>query len=199
MGSISHVVTRDAVASLTFDDGPHSPTTPCLLGLLERYQARATFFMIGKAAQKYPELVRQVAQAGHVIGNHSWDHPHFRLISGSERREQIRLCERAITPHGQRFFRAPWGEQSLGMYFDALWLRYRVVNWNLDACDWIDDDAKNISDRVVSQIQPGSIILLHDGREHMLEAVNMFLERLHGSFRFITVPELLQHGRPVRR
>ena len=82
-GTITGVTTRDPVAALTFDDGPHPEYTPLLLNILERYQARATFFMIGDAAQRHPDLVRQVAQGGHAIGNHSWDHPFFPSLSGS--------------------------------------------------------------------------------------------------------------------
>src|SRR6266849_2574451 len=98
IGTIAHVATRDAVAALTFDDGPHPEYTPRLLQILERHQARATFFMLGEKAHRYPELVQRVAQAGHAIGNHSWDHPVFPEISRRERRDQIRACAKAIDP-----------------------------------------------------------------------------------------------------
>src|SRR6516225_1136210 len=76
-GTVSHVLTPEPVAALTFDDGTHPQFTPRLLQILERHKAHATFFMVGELAQKHPELVRQVAQARHAIGNHSWDHPSF--------------------------------------------------------------------------------------------------------------------------
>jgi peptidoglycan-N-acetylglucosamine deacetylase len=114
IGTISHVHTRESVAALTFDDGPDPEYTPRLLAILERYRAQATFFMTGKAAQAHPELVRRVAQAGHAIGNHSWDHPSFPLISGRERRAQIRACAQALVPYGSRLFRPPYTEQNLG-------------------------------------------------------------------------------------
>lgn len=76
-GTITSVTTRAPVVALTFDDGPHLEYTPRLLDILQRYQASATFFMIGEVAQKHPELVQLVAQAGHAIGNHSWDHRFF--------------------------------------------------------------------------------------------------------------------------
>ena len=141
MGTITHVSTQDAVVALTFDDGPHPESTPHLLDILERHQAHATFFMIGEAAQRHPDLVQRVAQAGHAIGNHSWDHPSFPLISGRERRAQLRACEKAIAPYGQRLFRPPYGHQSAASRLDALWLSYRVVTWNLHAYDWLDHDA----------------------------------------------------------
>lgn len=210
MGIITHVITRDAVAALTFDDGPHPQFTPPLLEILAHYQVRATFFMLGEAAQKYPDLVRQVAQAGHTIGNHSWDHPKFPLISRRARRQQLHACEQAIAPYGQRLFRPPFGQQNDASRFDAWWLGYQVINWNLDSRDWIDDDAHSIADRLVHQMHPGSIILLHDGlfqpaekrytnRQPMLEAVTMVLQRLDGRLRFVTIPELIQCGFPVWR
>jgi len=71
IGTVTHVSTKDPVAALTFDDGPHPVFTPLLLEILGRHQARATFFMVGKTAGMYPELVRQVASEGHAIGLHS--------------------------------------------------------------------------------------------------------------------------------
>ncbi len=209
MGTITAVATRDAVVALTFDDGPHPEYTPRLLDILERHQARATFFMIGEAAQRYPELVQQVAEAGHAIGNHSWDHPSFPLIISRERREQIRACVKATTPYGQRLFRPPYGHQNVASRLDALWLRYQVVTWSVSIDDWLERDVDWMIDRLVSHVQPGSIILLHDSlfdaleeryfdREPLLKTINMLLERLGDRFRFITLPELFRHGRPQR-
>ena len=205
-GTITCVVTRDPVAALTFDDGPHPEYTPRLLDILKRYQARATFFMVGEAAQKYPELVRQVAHEGHAIGNHSWDHRFFPSLPGRERRAQMRACERVLAPYGQQLFRPPYGAQSLMSRLDAFLLRYQVIAWNVEAKDWREHDPDWMADRLTQGIQPGSIVLLHDAiyrsqqpvpqynREPMLAAVTLFLARLEGRFRFITIPELLRHG-----
>lgn len=209
-GTITHFSVRDTVAALTFDDGPHPEFTPRLLDILERYQARATFFMVGEVAQRYPDLVQRVAKAGHAIGNHTWDHPSMPLIGGRERRTQIRACARAVAPYGSRLFRPPYGNQNLASRLDALWLGYEVVTWNLHAEDWLDHEAEWMADRLIKQIRPGSIILLHDAlyttsearytdRTATLEAVNILLERLGDHFRFITVPELFRYGRPQRQ
>jgi peptidoglycan/xylan/chitin deacetylase (PgdA/CDA1 family) len=209
-GVVTHVTTSEAVAALTFDDGPNPQCTPVLLDILEKYQVHATFFMLGETAQKHLELVSKVAQAGHAIGNHSWNHPQFPSISSRERRWQIRACERAIAPYGQRLFRPPFGYHNDVSRFDAWWLGYRIINWDLDSRDWIDDDANSIADRLVNQIHSGSIILLHDGlfhpaeeryanRQAMLEAVAMVLQQLDGHFRFVTIPSLVKIGLNVRR
>jgi peptidoglycan/xylan/chitin deacetylase (PgdA/CDA1 family) len=210
-GTITNVVTKDPVAALTFDDGPHPEYTPRLLNILQRYQARATFFMIGEVAQKHPQLVRRVVQEGHVVGNHSWDHPFFPSLSGRARREQIRACEQVLAPYGERLFRPPYGAQSLASRLDALWLRHKVVTWNLEAKDWRENNPDWMADRLLQGLRPGSIVLLHDAiyrsqqavpqdnREPMLAALTLFLKRLGGHFRLVTIPELLRHGRPQWR
>lgn len=118
-------------------------------------------------------------------------------------------CADAIAPYGQRLFRPPYGHQSVASRLDAMSLGYGVIAWNVVADDWYDHDSDRIVDRVMRQIQPGSVILLHDrlcdaledryfDRGPLLKAVDTLLERLDGRFRFVTVPELLRCGRPQR-
>lgn len=209
VGSIVGVSTRDPIVALTFDDGPHPDSTPRLLDVLEKHQACATFFVLGQAAQQYPDIIRRAAEAGHAIGSHGWDHHSFPLITSRERRAQLRSWEKAIAPHGQRLFRPPYGHQSLASRLDALWLGYKIITWRLAAFDWLDHDAEWMADWVVSRARPGDVIVFHDvlyhtiesryaNREPMLEAVDLVLEQLGDRFRFVTVPELLRHGRPQR-
>ena len=210
LGAITHVETKDNVAALTFDDGPDPKSTPNLLEILKKHGAKATFFMIGKNAERYPHIVRQVAQAHHAIGNHSWDHPSFPLISGRKRRAEIRACAKAISPYGQRLFRPTFGQQTLASSFDALFLSYKVITWNIEVEDWLDHDANWITAKLMNGIKPGSVVLLHDSLYHtyedryadrkpVLDAVDTLLEQLSGHFRFVTIPELLKHGRPKRQ
>ncbi len=139
-GTITHFAATDAVA-LTFDDGPHPEHTPRLLDILERHQVRATFFPVGEFAQKYPELIRRAAEAGHAIGNHSWSHAAFPFITSREQREQIRAAAQAVAPYGQRIFRPPYGYQNVRSRLNAMWLGYQVVTWSVHAEDWFDRDA----------------------------------------------------------
>jgi peptidoglycan-N-acetylglucosamine deacetylase len=206
VGAITHVSTDERIAALTFDDGPHPVYTPRLLDVLDRFQARATFFMVGEAAHAHPDLVRTVAST-HAIGNHSWDHPVFSEITGRDRRRQLRLCADAIAPYGRKLFRPPYGEQSGGSRLDAWLLGYRSVGWNVHAEDWLPREPDWMAERLLRHTGPGSIVLLHDAifrsrqpipqydRGPMIEAVEMFLERLGGRLRLVTVPELLRRGR----
>jgi peptidoglycan-N-acetylglucosamine deacetylase len=210
IGPISHVSTDQPVAALTFDDGPDPRFTPALLDILEKHRAKATFFVLGKVAQKYPEIVRAAAEHGHAIGNHSWDHPSFPLIAGSERRRQLRACASALAPHGSALFRPPFGHQSLPMCLDAARLGYQIVKWNMHGYDWLDHDGRWMAEHMIEQIRPGSIITLHDAlyrvldpcyadRTPTLDAVDLLLTRLHGKYQFLTVPDLLSYGVPQRQ
>jgi peptidoglycan/xylan/chitin deacetylase (PgdA/CDA1 family) len=208
-GTLTHVSTTENVISLTFDEGPHPEFTPRLLDILEQYQARVTFFCIGKFAQEYPEIVRRAAQAGHCIGNHSWDHPSFCHIFRRERYGQIRACAKALEPYEERLFRAPYGDQSFASHFDIIRLGYQVIGWSVAGSDWLDHSAQEIAEKLKTRIRPGSIVLLHDrifsaptvqyfDRTPMLEAVKIILDYYSPRFRFVTIPELIRSGRPHR-
>lgn len=210
IGTITNVSTSKPVAALTFDDGPDPVFTPRLLAVLHKHQAKATFFMVGKAAERHPNIVKEVAVAGHAIGNHSWDHPSFPLITRRERWAQIRACEKAIAPYGQRLFRPPYGDQNLLSRLEASWLGYQVIMYSLTAVDWLDHDAEWMKNRMMTRIQNGSILLLHDSlfhyrdnryadRDPMLNGLDGLLKELGGRFTFVTIPELIRQGRPQRQ
>jgi peptidoglycan/xylan/chitin deacetylase (PgdA/CDA1 family) len=210
LGTVTHVVTQNPVAALTFDDGPHPEYTPRLLDILAKHGASATFFVVGESAQRQPKLIERMARSGHTIGNHTWNHPSMPLLTGSKRRAQVRQCGRAIAPHGVRLFRPPHGHQNLASRLDVLLLGYQVITWNISARDWLDYDRDQLLERVVNGLKPGSIVLFHDAlykfiedryrdRRPTLQAVDALLQRFKDQYRFVTVPELLSQGRPARR
>lgn len=209
-GTTIGVRTREPAVALTFDDGPDPQWTPRLLAVLEAAGARGTFFMVGKAAAAQPELVARVAAGGHAIGNHTWDHPSLPTLKGRLRRAQIRWCAAALSPHGCRLFRPPYGAQTPASQLDAVLLGHRVVAWDSIAEDWLDDPPERLVERVERRLRPGSIALFHDrlattidlrygDRAPTVRAVELLLGRHRGRYRFVTVPELLALGRPRRR
>lgn len=209
VGAITHVDTREGVIALTFDDGPHPAFTPKLLDILKGHGSKATFFMVGRVAQDHPELVRRVADDGHVIANHSWDHKSMPLLNRRERIHQVLAGARSIAPYGTRLFRPPYGHQSVASLIDVQLLGYQVVTWNVVGRDWLDYDSGYISNRIISQVKPGSIVLLHDGmystidesyvdRKQTLKAVDAVLDRLGQKFQFVTLVELFRHGPKIR-
>jgi peptidoglycan-N-acetylglucosamine deacetylase len=208
--TITHFITEEPVAALTFDDGPHPEYTPRLLNILDNYGARATFFMLGETAQRYPHIAKSVAERGHAIGNHSWDHPSFPLISRASRREQLQRCQEAIQPYGSYLFRPPFGHQNWRSMLEAKIQGYEIITWNLKGMDWMDHDSLWMADFMEAKIKPGSIILLHDAlhdflhesylnRMPTLEAVELILQRLKDRMKFLTIPEMFKFGKPQRR
>lgn len=208
MGALTNVQTDASVVALTFDDGPHPEYTPRLLELLDHHQAHATFFVVGKSAQKHRAIIERMARAGHAIGNHTWDHPSFPTLKRAERWSQLRAWEKAVAPYGTKLFRPPYGNLTLSSNIDT-WLHgYQVVTWNVLGRDWQNDSADLLAERIATGLHPGSIVLLHDAlldaesadafsRENTLAAVESTLQRFSGKLRFVTVPELMKHGRSV--
>ena len=209
LGTVTGVVTGERLAALTFDDGPDPESTPQLLDTLERYGARATFFVVGEAAQRHADLLRRMFEAGHALGNHSWNHPSFPVIGSAERRRQIAACEAAIGPYSSRLLRPPYANQNLATMVDVRRMGFTTIAYDVTGTDWRDDPAEVVYERLVRGLRPGSILLLHDSlfiaeearyrsRQSTLEAVSMLLERHSCAYRFVTVPELLRAGRPIR-
>ena len=207
-GSIVSVDSLNKEVALTFDDGPHPEFTPRLLEVLLRYDAKATFFMLGIMAEKYPNVVKLVMEGGHEIGNHSWDHPSLLTIPIQKIKAQLTQTKRLLAPFGQSLMRPPFGHQSLRTYISAKLLGYQVVAWNLVAEDWLDKNANCLADNLMKKIKPGSIILLHDSLYHAFEdqyrdrkatigAVEILLKNLP-EYKFVKVSELLKNGLPVK-
>jgi peptidoglycan/xylan/chitin deacetylase (PgdA/CDA1 family) len=166
--------------------------------------------MVGEAAQAEPALVRQVAEAGHAIGNHSWDHASLPCLSGPEQRAQLLDCQRALAPYGSRWFRPPFGHHTPGIHWLARRLGFDVVGWSRTGKDWMGLEAQAIVGLLLERLQPGHVILLHDrlytfedarvlDRRPTLEVVQTLLGHFEGRLQFVSLPELLRHGRPWRQ
>ncbi len=208
IGTITHVITDEPVAALTFDDSPNPVTTPLLLDILKKYNAKASFFVVGKEALKHQNLIDQIKKEGHFVGNHTWSHVSLPSLPADARRKEISKCDPLISKE-MKLLRPPYGHQTLNTRLDALLLGYKVVCWNLHAYDWKDRKPEWMATWLKSKITPGSIILLHDAlrnssgvnmdRTKTLLALDMFLCDMSNSFRFVTLPELLRNGKVCKK
>lgn len=152
--------------ALTFDDGPNPYSTPLILDALARSQTRATFFFLGRHAERWPELVRRAAAEGHQVGNHGFFHRKLHLRSASYVRDDLTRGKRAIEAAGggtPAFFRAPHGFRSPWVTQIARSLGERTVGWSLGVWDSDRPGASAIVDRTITRVRAGDILLLHDG------------------------------------
>jgi peptidoglycan-N-acetylglucosamine deacetylase len=151
--------------ALTFDDGP-SESTPALLEILDRYRAPATFFQIGANVRRLPQVAREVAAAGHEIGNHTDTHPMLALKSPNFIYRELAAAQEAIehaTGLRPRYFRAPYGVRWFGLRQAQRRLSLHGVMWSTIALDWKRQTPEVVS-RLIGGAVPGAILCLHDGR-----------------------------------
>jgi peptidoglycan-N-acetylglucosamine deacetylase len=178
---------------LTFDDGPHPHVTPQLLDLLETKNAKATFFLVGRSVEAYPELVGRIAENGHSIGNHSYNHERFHELELQTQLDEIvatnSLIEK-ITGAKCKLFRAPGGRWSLRLVLKLIRLGITSVHWSKDSMDWSKNSEQAISYLAKKPIKNKDIVLLHDDHQKVLGITEYILNN-HQSCKFekIHVPD----------
>lgn len=157
----------EAVAALTFDDGPDPTWTPVVLDILKKKGVKATFFVLGGRAHAYPDLVRRAAAEGHSIQNHSWNHPAgfeslpFEVVFDEMNGTSAEI--EALTGVRPRFCRPPGGGLSAEVEAASGQLGMKLAMWNVDPQDWAGNSAEGIYTRVTQGLGGGDLILLHDG------------------------------------
>ena len=187
-GACRSVRNDEMKIALTFDDGPHPVLTQKILDILAKYDVKATFFMVGVNVENYPDAARAVQEAGHEIGNHTYSHRILSHLTHEEIDAEIEGCEDLLEelchrrPH---LFRPPQGALSPLVEADADQNDYSLILWSLDTRDWEDKNADHITQRVLSSVKSGDIILMHDYIGHNSRTPEA-LERL--------LPKLLSHG-----
>lgn len=181
--------------ALTFDDGPSAKVTPRVLAALKEHQALATFFMLGSQVEYYPEIVKQVAKAGHEIGNHSKGHPDLTQLSNKQTTQELVGTNKkikALIGKDPTTFRPPYGALNGDVKKIAKENNMSVILWSVDSLDWKNRNAKTINQIVGRDVVPGSIILMHDIHVTTADALPELLTRLKKEgYEFLTVSELL--------
>jgi len=183
--------------ALTFDDGP-GPDTPAVLAELKRLGVPATFFVLGAKVQENPETFRQVVADGHEVGVHTWDHKDMTSLKPAQQKEEIATTAGQILSVGgvaSRLFRAPYGSVSPSVLKQAEDAKLLSVLWDVDTVDWTRPSPDQIVQSAVSQAQPGSIILMHDGggdRAATIAALPRIVKDLRAKgYEFATVGDLV--------
>jgi peptidoglycan-N-acetylglucosamine deacetylase len=206
-GVVFRVKTDQKLVALTFDDGPSPVWTPRILDALKQAGVKATFFLLGEHVEKYPQIARRIAQEGHEIGNHTYDHHVLIYYKLDEVDKEIGAAERAIkeaTGVTTKYFRPPKAWLTNQEKRRVKELGYKVILWSLNSKDWVTFHDKQITGYILRNIRPGDIILFHDSggvftteggsRKQTEKTILRLAEKLkERGYRFVTISELLSN------
>jgi peptidoglycan/xylan/chitin deacetylase (PgdA/CDA1 family) len=195
--------------ALTYDDGPNDPHTQHLLEVLARHGVHATFFLIGRYVRQRPDIVREIVEAGHVVGNHTFTHPLLTFKSTGQIRRELsdgRSALQDAVGEPSNFFRPPFGGRRPRVLRVARELRLEPVMWNITGYDWNAPPAAVIERKVARGVRGGDVILLHDGG-HTLMGANraqtvIATDHLIGKYKaegfiFATISEMMEKNRAL--
>ncbi len=199
LGSVSAAPSKESAPkiALTFDDGPSAQYTGEILDILQKYGVKATFFIIGVNAEKYPELLRRTIAEGHEIGNHTYSHPHLQKMDTSTLADELMHADsilQKLAGVSPTLFRPPEGVVNTSVKAAAAEGGYRLVLWTIDTRDWALNNTDNIIRLVDEKASDGDIILFHDwiaGKSPTPAALEILIPRLkEKGFEFVKVSDL---------
>lgn len=168
----------DNVVSVTFDASWGGTQTLKILDILDQYDAKATFYLVGLWVDKYPELVQAIHERGHEIGNHSNKHDHMPQLSAEAMRKDLAALSdkvEAITGERPTLFRAPYGDYNNQVVTVAREEGYEVVQWSIDSLDWKNRGVEDLIRRATTNVQKGDIILFHNDAQYIADALPAIL------------------------
>ena len=189
---------EDKVISVTFDASWGGDKTLQILDLLDQYNAKATFFLVGIWVDKYPELVKEIAARGHEIGNHSDSHAYFTQISEAKIRSELDSCSdkiEALTGVRPTLFRPPYGDYNSKVVTIVRDEGYECVQWSVDSLDWKNRGVDDLIKRATTNVQSGDIILFHNDSQYIVEALPAILSHYQAQgFQMIPAKDILLTG-----
>ena len=193
------VDTDKKICSISFDAAWGNEQTDGLLDTLDKYKVKTTFFLVGSWAEKYPESVKEIAKRGHDVGNHSATHAHMTQISSEDMLTELENCNNKIeklTGKRPTLFRPPYGDYDNNVVNTVMSLDMYCVQWNIDSLDWKDPSVDQIVQNCTSKLQPGSIILLHNGATNTPEALPKVIEAIHAQgYKIVPISKILPKGK----
>ena len=192
------VQTDDKKISVSFDAAWGNEDTQTLIDILEKYNVKATFFVVGDWVDKYPESVKALSDAGHEVMNHSSSHAHFSKLREDEIVADIGKCNEkiaGITGVSPTLFRCPYGEYDDHVIDAVSSMGMTAIQWDVDSLDWKGISAGEIQNRVIKKVQPGSIVLFHNAAEHTPEALPGILDALISQgYEIVPISKLILTG-----
>lgn len=184
--------------SLSFDAAWGNEDTQQLIDILGKYNAKATFFVVGEWVDKYPESVKALSDAGHEVMNHSDDHPHMAKLTAKEIIAEVEKANdkvEAVTGKRPTLFRCPYGEYDDNVIGTINGMGMTAIQWDVDSLDWKNLTAGEITKRVTGKVGPGSIILFHNAGLHTPEALPAILDYLtKEGYTIVPISELILTG-----
>ena len=192
----TRIKTDQKVIAITFDDGPHPKNTPRLLKMLKERNIRATFYVVGDMISSYPQVLKQTAEEGHEIGNHTVTHATLSRLSTSSLRKELANAHRQIveiTGIAPRTMRPPGGAiKSAQKDYMMKEFGYPTILWSVDPEDWKKPGVSVVASRLVKGASPGGILLVHDLHSSTVDAMPSALDQLLAQgYRFVTLTELI--------
>ncbi len=186
------------LVAISFDAAWGNEDTQQLIDILARYQVPATFFVVGQWAEKYPESVKALHDAGHQVMNHSNTHAHYPQLSAQEVMDDLNACNdkiEAVTGVRPTLVRPPYGDYDDRSISAIRAAGMEPIQWDVDSLDWKEIPADQIVKRVTEKVQPGSIVLFHNAAKHTPEALPAILETLlQEGYTFLPISDLLLPG-----
>lgn len=184
--------------AISFDAAWGNEETPQLLEILDKYNVKATFFLVGDWVDKYPDDVKEIAAHGNDIGNHSNTHPHLPALSLSEQSAEIEECNRkveALTGKCPTLFRAPYGDYNNDVVNTVKGLNMYCVQWDVDSLDWKDPTPEKLCENVLSKVKDGSIVLMHNGAKNTPAALPSIIEGIQDKgYEIVLIKDLIPEG-----
>jgi len=191
---IYSVEREDNKLALSFNCAWNDSDIDTILNTLEEYGVRCTFFAVGTWAEKYPEALKKISDAGHEIGNHSYNHAHYSKMSREEILADMQKCDDVIaklTGQKPELFRAAYGEYNNTVVSACEDSGRSYIQWSVDSLDYKAKSAEAITKRILGKTKPGDIVLLHNGTDFTAEALPVLLESLSAEYELCKVSELI--------
>lgn len=195
---VYNVATEEKVLSISFDAAWGKAHTEAILDILDQYEVKTTFFLVGFWVEKHPELVQEIVARGHEIGNHSATHPHMSQLSEAKIREELKKTSdmvEALIGKPTTLFRPPYGEYNDAVVRISREQGYECVQWNVDSLDWKNRGVQDMIQQCTKAINPGDIVLFHNDSKYIVDALPTILKTYtEAGYKIIPVSQILLQG-----